>query len=133
MTCTNSDHSAILELLARYAWLVDEGDGDGYADLWTSDGKFTGIPTTMEGRDALRKMPPEFYAMAGGQLRHLFTNVVVDAGAAADEATAKCYSSVYDLRNGAKLWVFAKLTYTLVRLSGRWKIKALHADTMLGP
>jgi len=134
MTIKSDDRSAIVDLLARYCWLVDEGDGDGWAGLWTKDGKFTGIPTPMEGTDQLKHMPPGFYGLADGKLRHVITNIVVDEGKNADEAFAKGYSSVYDIRAGAgKLMGFAKANYTLVRQGGQWKIKALHADMMFAP
>ncbi len=134
MTVKTEDRSAIVELLARYCWLVDEGDGDGWANLWTKDGKFTGIPTPMEGHDQLKHMPPGFYGLADGKLRHVITNIVVDAGKNADEATAKGYSSVYDVRAGAgKLMGFARVTYDVVKQGGQWKIKALHADMMFSP
>ena len=132
MTVTTEDRSAILDLLARYCWLVDEGDADGWTALWTKDGKFTGVPQPLEGHDQLRQMPPGFYAMGDGKLRHVFTNIVVDGGKTADEATAKGYMTVYDLRpgNNGKIMVFIRSNYTLARQGGGWKIKALHADTM---
>ena len=134
MTIKNEDRSAIVELLARYCWLVDSGDGDGWADLWTEDGKFTGLPDPLEGKDALRQLPPGFHGMADGKLRHIITNIVVEPGKNADEATAKGYSSVYDLRAGAgSVMSFALVTYTVVRKGGQWKIKALHADIMFAP
>jgi hypothetical protein len=134
MTVKSEDRVAILDVLARYCWLVDDGDGDGWAALWTKDGKFTGIPTPMEGHDQLRQMPPGFHGMADGKMRHVITNIVVDGGKTADEATAKGYSAVYDLRAGAgKVMAFAKVNYTFAKQAGDWKIKTLHADMMYTP
>lgn len=132
MTVKTEDRSAILDLLARYCWLVDEGDAEGWTALWTKDGKFTGVPQPLEGHDQLRQTPPGFQAMGGGKLRHILTNIVVDAGKTADEATAKGYMAVYDLRpeGAGKVMIFVRSTYTLVRQGGVWMIKALHADTM---
>jgi ketosteroid isomerase-like protein len=131
MSIKTDDRSAIVDLLARYCWLVDEGDGDGWAALWTKDGKFTGMQPPLEGTEQLRQLPPGFFGMGDGKLRHVITNIVVDAGKTADEASAKGYSSVYDVRAGAgKLMIFARVTYTMVRLAGQWKIKALHADML---
>jgi hypothetical protein len=118
------DRLDILDLLARYCWLVDAGDGDGWADLWTEDGKFTGIPTPLQGRDQLRKLPT-------GKLRHIITNIVI-AGATDGAATAKGYSTIYDFRTG-QLVGGGLVSYTLVRLRGEWKIKALHAEFLYPP
>ena len=134
MTIKSDDRSAIVDLIARYCWLVDEGDGDGWAALWTKDGKFIGVPTPLEGFDQLRQMPPGFYELGNGKLRHVITNIVVDPGKTADDALVKGYSAVYDIRAGAgKLMGFAKAHYTLIRQEGQWKIKALNAEMMFAP
>jgi 3-phenylpropionate/cinnamic acid dioxygenase small subunit len=128
MPLSADDHAAIIDLLARYSWYVDEGDGESWADLWTMDGSFTGIPDPLHGRAALRGMPLGFHAGFGGKLRHHLTNVLLNPGAQADEARVRAYSVLSDWREGGKLSNFAKADFTLARQNGTWKISALRAE-----
>jgi SnoaL-like domain len=128
MPYSSQDRTEITDLLARYSWLVDEGEGDAWADLWTADGSFTGIPDPLHGREALRQMPPGFHQGFGGRLRHHITNILLRPGENADEALVKAYSTVSDWRDGGKLLAFAKVNFTLQRQASAWKIKALRAE-----
>ena len=114
------DRLAILDMLARYCWLVDAGDGDGWANLWTEDGAFTGIPTPLRGRDQLRNVP-------SGKFKHILSNVTVDPGCSHDEASAMAYSTIYEASSG-KLMSLGSARYRLVRSVGEWRIKALHVE-----
>lgn len=130
MSLTVDDHTQIHELIARYCWLVDEGEGDAWANLWTSDGSFTGIPEPLQGREALRKMPGGFFGIAQGKLRHHIANLLITSGDRDGQAHVKAYSVVSDWREGGKLFVFAKVKFGIVRDSDSWKIKTLHAEMM---
>jgi ketosteroid isomerase-like protein len=126
MTSYAEDRAAIAQLFADYCWLVDGGDGDGWAALWTEDGAFTGIPDPLHGRDQLRLMPPGFHDGFGGKLRHHITNLSVKP--AGDSAAVRAYSVVTDWREGGKLMSFAKVEAEVVRRPDGWKIARLHAD-----
>jgi 3-phenylpropionate/cinnamic acid dioxygenase small subunit len=128
MTVTIEDRVKIDDLLARYCWFVDDGDGDAWAGLWTEDGAFTGIPEPLKGRDQLRQMPGGMQAMFSGRLRHLIGNKLIRAGEHGGEIEVRAYSQVADWREGGKLLSFAKVRFTLVRDGAEFKIKALHAD-----
>jgi hypothetical protein len=130
MPISGQDRAEIIDLLARYTWLVDEGEGEAWADLWTEDGSFTGIPEPLHGREALQGMPRGFHQGFGGRLRHHITNVLLSPGATSDEARVKAYSTVSDWRDGGKLLGFAKINLTLLRQAGAWKIKALRAEML---
>lgn len=130
MNLNVEDHAEIKDLLGRYCWLVDHGEGDAWADLWTPDGRFTGIPDPLEGREALRRMPPGFHGAFNGKLRHHITNAKLDPGAGSGEVHVKAYSVVSDWREGGKLLAFAKVDFTLLRQNSSWKIKALHAQML---
>jgi bifunctional aromatase (cyclase/dehydratase) len=130
MILTIDDYTQIQQLMARYCWLVDEGEGDAWANLWTSDGSFTGIPEPLQGREELRKMPGGFWGISEGKLRHHITNVLVSPGNRDGEAQVKAYSVVNDWRDGGKPLAFAKVNLTLLREEGSWKIKALHAQML---
>jgi uncharacterized protein (TIGR02246 family) len=114
------DRLAILDLLARYCWLVDAGDGDGWAALWTEDGVFTGIPTPLQGRDQLRRVP-------SGRFRHMLSNVAIDAGPGDDAASAMAYSTILDAGSG-KLTSMGSARYGLVRVDREWRIKSLAVE-----
>ncbi|MCB2075671.1 MAG: nuclear transport factor 2 family protein [Novosphingobium sp.] len=43
MPVSTDDYASISDFLARYCWLVDESDGDGWAALWSEDGVFAGV------------------------------------------------------------------------------------------
>jgi 3-phenylpropionate/cinnamic acid dioxygenase small subunit len=130
MRLTLNDHTQIHQLIARYCWLVDEGEGDAWANLWTVDGSFTGIPEPLQGQEALRTMPGGFFGIAQGKLRHHITNVLVSPDDRDGHVQVKAYSMVSDWREGGKLLVFAKIKFTLLRETDSWKIKALHAEMM---
>ena len=128
MGLTSDDRSAIQDLLARYCWHFDEGEGDAWADLWTVDGSFTGIPDPAHGRETLRQLPAGFHGMFAGRMRHQIVNVAADPGPAADQAEVRAYSLLSDWREAGKLFAFAKLSMQLRRVSGAWKIQSLHAQ-----
>src|SRR5579862_6870195 len=122
MILTIDDHTQIHQLMARYCWLVDEGEGDAWANLWTADGSFTGIPEPLQGYEGLRKMPASFWGISEGKLRHQITNILASAGNREGEAQVRAYSVVSDWRDGGKPLAFAKVNFTLLREQGSWKI-----------
>jgi ketosteroid isomerase-like protein len=70
--------AAIRRLLARYSQLVDDGDFDAAAQLFTDDARFISLGEELKGRDAIREMlasqtPKE-------TTLHQVTNVVVSNG-----------------------------------------------------
>jgi hypothetical protein len=125
---TTEDRAAIHDLLARYCWLFDHGEGDAWADLWTNDGSFTGIPEEVHGREALRQMPGGFSAMFDGKLRHHITNIVADHSP--EGAHVRAYSMLTDWREAPKLFTFAKIQLQLSRAGAGWKIRSLHAEML---
>ena len=50
------DQLEIINLIASYGPLVDSGDGDGAASLWTEDGVYEVDTGTYEGRDGISGM-----------------------------------------------------------------------------
>lgn len=52
---TADDRNEIRELIARYSHLEDSGDAEAWAELFTTDGSFTGSKgNVVQGREALR-------------------------------------------------------------------------------
>jgi hypothetical protein len=98
---TALDYIEIEQLVYKYGWALDSGDKNGYAyaDLYSSDGTFTGTNQgpggrTYQGRENLA-------ALARGGRRgplfisHLVTNVVVTP--TADGAVGRAYVGIFDL------------------------------------
>src|SRR5271156_2454548 len=53
------DFVAIQNLVGKYQWLVDGGDSEGWAALWTEDVAFSGATTEpFVGREALNNRLP---------------------------------------------------------------------------
>lgn len=124
------DFNAIQDLLARYCWLFDEGDADGYASLWTGEGELTGFGEPIRGLPALRKVVEGSYAESKGKLRHVLTNLAASYGADQDSVTAKGYNVVTRWDSGGKLVFNVKETFELARTDAGWRLKRVHLDIM---
>jgi hypothetical protein len=103
---TALDYLQIQQLVHRYGWALDSGADNGfaYADLYTTDGVFTGTNQgaggrSYQGRDLLA-------ALARGGPRgalyvsHYATNVVIEP--TADGAVGHTYVAIFKLGNGGK-------------------------------
>ncbi len=70
-------YTQILELNARFAWLIDHQDGDGVAELFTEDGIYGLGAMQAVGREQINN----FYQMRKARglrtSRHLFSNPVI--------------------------------------------------------
>ncbi len=120
------DHIAIQNLIGEYQWLVDGGDSEGWAQLWTVDGAFIGGATeSFIGHAALKQVPTWVKSSWNGQLRHTTGSLFIRYGASVDEAVAKYYNLVTTWHEEPPaLFVCALSEMTLVRISGEWKIKS---------
>ena len=77
-----ADQIEITELFARYAWTLDTGDSEGFANLFTADGVFDGIRGIFNGRDQLRRIAdgmksPEYLGTQHWVGNSLFTGTAV--------------------------------------------------------
>lgn len=127
MAIDDRDRHLIEDLLGRWCWLMDGGNGEEWAALWTDDGRFTGIPEIAEGTGQLSALPVQFHEMGNGKFRHTMANIVLEPAASGDEVVARAYSTLSNWNEGGALMGFAKARFTLVRHDDEWKIKALHA------
>lgn len=118
----------IAGVITRYAMLNDDGDHDGVANLFTSDGQFVrpsgGDPIV--GRAAIlasyQGRPPRIS-------RHLITNIVVDV-VSEDAATARSTIVLYTAAPGAlpadanKPALLGGFRDRLVRTADGWRFAA---------
>jgi hypothetical protein len=66
----------VRRLIARYCHLVDDGDYQAVAELFSEDGRFNALGTDLRGRDAIAEWVGNFTA----PMWHNVTNVVVSNG-----------------------------------------------------
>jgi hypothetical protein len=117
------DRLAIQELLARYSWAIDLGQGEDFAATFTPDGTFDSPAIQLHGRDELQRYGngegrPARAPEDRGQ--HWLTNIVL-AGTAT-RASLKAYLC-YQRRDAARV-IGTTLGYyqdELVKHDGQWR------------
>jgi hypothetical protein len=127
------DFTAIQNLLGRYQHLVDEGDSEGWASLFTEDGVFaSAYIEPHRGREMLKKIPAAVEQMYSDRMRHHMGSLYIEYGSGTDEAFAKYYSLVTTwLENAeAKLFCLALYSSHLLRVNGEWKIKTASTEVL---
>lgn len=119
------------DLLARYCLLLDEGDEQGWLDLWEEDGVFVGTrPEPVRGHDALRSAPAK--SLAGG-IRHYLTNISCEHGDTRDDMIVRGYNLVICWLNEPRLFANAVVRYHLVRHGDGWKIRSNQVRLQVPP
>lgn len=118
------DERTIARLLASYGPLVDAGEADVVADLWTADGTYDVGDWTMSGHDELVAMvnsDAHRGLMARGAC-HFFGPPVVTVDG--DDATATCHSIILLRREsgGYHVWRAGVHVLTLRRTAEGWRI-----------
>jgi hypothetical protein len=131
------DHIQICQLITAYGPLVDSGDAEATADLWTADGTYDwgaanarpGAPLTegaegaARGRAAIADMVRGSYhqAIIRGGAAHVsgLPHVVLDG----DRASAVSYSRLYR-RDGDnfRVWRVAANLWELARTPEGWRV-----------
>jgi hypothetical protein len=135
MPVSTDDYMAVADHIARYCWRVDAGDADGWADLWTEDGSFTGAtPEAMVGREALRQVAIGVKAAYGDTMCHMAMNIFCDYAGNTDTIEAHLYNYVSTWMPGApgKPSAMARCKMTLVRSGSGWLVKRNEAQMLTG-
>ena len=101
------DSTAIANLIARYAELVDAGDFEGIADLLADAGIADGDDgTLLRGRDALAAIftaTTRRYEDGTPRTKHVTTNLLLDIDPEAGVAAARSYWTVLQATEGLPL------------------------------
>jgi hypothetical protein len=125
----------ISNLLGRYQWLFDRGDGEAWATLFTEDGVFEGLgPTPFRGHEALKQIPP-----MGGYFRflarHMPGSIWMEYGEGQDEIFVHLYNlfSTWLPEEGPRFQQMADCTLHLARIDGEWKLKSNVIKGLLPP
>ncbi len=116
---------AIHELIADYSHRVDNYRGQAWSELFTEDGRLTGMEPPLRGRQAFVDQSQRLHA-GPTEYRHMITNVVVQHGATNERATALAYGTVADWALAPPaMAIFVEYRFELVMQQGRWHIEEL--------
>ncbi|MFF2515598.1 nuclear transport factor 2 family protein [Streptomyces sp. NPDC058086] len=120
-----SSHRAIENLIARYAWLVDDGDFAGLGVL-LADATFTGSGEPVSGRDAIEKMFQDtviVYDDGTPRTQHVTTNVAIEVDEQTHKAVSRSYVTVLQALPDLPLQPIAGGRYhdRFERRAGQWR------------
>jgi len=123
-----ADRVDIDNLFSSYAYMIDDGDADGWIDLFVEDGVFD-VPglNRGEGPEGLRNVRNRVIGGSQGNWRHSATNVLVTPGEHGDEVNVRMRTLVTDWNQEPAGLQFNDYQGTLVRIAGHWRIKVLTA------
>ena len=117
---STDDFVAISDHIGRYCWLVDRGDADAWAALWTQDCVFVGAgPEPLVGHDALRGV---VNTVVSTGMRHLFGNLSCDYLDDKDTVKARYYNFITTWKGGGAFFSMVLSELTLVRDGQGWLI-----------
>ncbi|MBB5773987.1 nuclear transport factor 2 family protein [Nonomuraea jabiensis] len=124
------DTTAITNLIAKYAELVDTGDFVGVGKLF-ADGVFVGSGAPVLGREAVEKMLRDtviLYEDGTPRTHHVTTNLAVDIDEEAGTAAARSYVTVFQSLPDFPLQPVAAGRYSdrFKRHDGRWRFAERH-------
>lgn len=127
------DERAIARLLASYGPLVDAGDADGAAALWSAEGSYDVDEWVMNGRDSIARMvrSEDHQGLIARGCCHFFGPPVVTV--TGDDAVAVCESIL--LVRGTRGYVAARAGVHLLSLrrsGGGWRIVSRTARQLDG-
>lgn len=133
MELNPEERASINDLYVRYAYAFDSGDGERWAELFSSDGRFSppGVPDVV-GRPALREFVAARTAENPG-MRHVIANVLVES--ADDAVRGRAYFLCFRLGDDGqfRLRNFGRYEDDLVREDGEWKLAVRRVISELSP
>ena len=126
---SSDDYIKIQNVLGKYNWLVDRGDGDGWAKLFVEDGVVAGLMSDpLVGHDSIRLVPINALRDFKGKMFHHLTNLYLEYGQNEDEVVGHAYNTVTEWEGGGKFFCNTRSNYQFVRLSGDWKVKRVDIE-----
>ncbi|MFI6656523.1 nuclear transport factor 2 family protein [Streptomyces sp. NPDC050523] len=120
-----ADTSAVTNLIATYAELVDTGDFAGVGALF-ADAVFIGSGAPLEGGEAVERMLRDtviLYEDGTPRTHHVTTNIAVEVDEATGTAAARSYVTIFQALPDLPLQSIAAGRYNdrFVRRDGRWR------------
>ena len=117
---STDDYAAVRDHLGRYCQLVDLGDAEAWARLWTEDAVFTGAgPEPLVGREALKNVARHVVAT---KMRHLYGNLACDY-VGPDVIRARYLNYISTWADGPSMMAMIESVLTLVRDGDGWLIQ----------
>ena len=86
--------AAIEQLIYRHAWLIDHGQAEKVAELFTEDGTLFGVGPVKIGRAAIAEWGRQRAAMRERRSRHVHSNLIVE-GDGEDRARGTTLLTLY--------------------------------------
>lgn len=130
----NSSYSAISNLIATYAELVDDGDFGGLGAL-LADATFIGSDTPVKGQVAIEKMFTDYvirYEDGTPRTKHVTTNLAIEVDEEKDTAVSRSYFVVLQALPALPLQTIASGRYhdSFHRRAGTWAFveRRVHLD-----
>jgi 3-phenylpropionate/cinnamic acid dioxygenase small subunit len=130
MALSTADRVALLDLYSRSVRLIDDGDNERWAALFTADGVFErkvspmpGIEAVrIEGAAALAEFGRGVRARGAGRHRHWLSGILLDGSA--EEADGSCYFAVLDAAGPGRTTILGTGVYRdrWVRDGAGWRL-----------
>ncbi|MET8873322.1 nuclear transport factor 2 family protein [Nocardia sp. NPDC004604] len=122
---TAADTTAVTNLIAKYAELVDAGDFGGVGALF-AHAAFIGSGTTIRGRAGVEEMLRSTvirYEDGTPRTHHVTTNIAIEFDDEANSATARSYVTVFQALPDLPLQPVAAGRYhdRFERIEGQWR------------
>ncbi|GEC10212.1 hypothetical protein SSP24_78670 [Streptomyces spinoverrucosus] len=118
---TTADVIQITESLNRHQIYIDLQDADGYADLYTEDGRYESPFTSATGRAEIRRMfiGLRDQGFTAGK-RHMTGPIMIDVNGT--RATARSWYWVAEIEQAPAVHATGTYTDELHKIDGHWKI-----------
>ena len=120
------DWTEIANVIGRYQWLLDGGEAEAWAGLFTPDGAVRGVGEEVRGTAALKAAAAATFAGFRGRMRHAQSALWIEPGASREEAIARYYALVTTWPEGRppELFNLGLCEVRLVRTAQGWKIRS---------
>lgn len=114
------DVEDIHELLARYCWAFDAGDGEAYAATFAEDGQMGGRGTHYAGREQLAGFATNSYPSTLAS-QHWNTNVVLEPSGESVSSTCYMMGPLRGADGTLGVGILGKYDDTLVHTAEGWR------------
>jgi hypothetical protein len=119
---TAEDMMAFQQLVARYNFAIDGGDGEAFSRCFVPDGRFSySDGDVIEGAAALAEFGSSLARL--GPIRHVVTSFLMEGGG--DRASCRSYCQVFAVDGQGGSYVLSHGVYhdTLVHVDGNWRFE----------
>lgn len=132
MADANAEKNEIRELMGRYCFLLDAGDMDGMAALFTPDGVWHTDFGKGEGRQGIADHGRSLRSHSGPRPKavHLCTNIVIDLNGDSADVRSN-WTTVQNSDTGPKIGSAGAYFDKMVKVDGKWFIQHRRIDRFI--